>query len=517
MNKRLSILLLIAVLLATLAETAHAQCDILDKHLSFDIKRASLFDALNEISDKTGYFFIYDSNIISNDKKVKLEVRNERLSSILDKLLCDPTLEYTVISRHIVIARKGTKEQKPAQTASADSTNTLKSILIQGTIHDKDTKQTLPYVSVAIEGTSAGSITNKEGAFALRIKATPEILKRNLIISHIGYLTYKLPINISVNHPVPIYLTPQIISLQEVVIRRIDPHELIVNALKHRKNNYIGYPAYYTTFYREKIQKDGRYLSYSEAIFKIYKPQFSQPGNRDQVKELKARKISNIDATDTLVLKIKGGISTSLTLDVVKNLPDFLDEEFMDQYNYSLTDILPYNGHRAYAISFIQRNNIDLPLYKGILYIDIDNFAILGADFDINQRYLNKAANYLILQKSKTHNIKPECFSYSVTYREIGRYYYMSHVKCDINIKAKKKRRLFSSDFTASLEMATIDIDTVNVVKFERDEVLKPQSIFSDLTYTFDPKFWGDYNYILPEESLQDALSRINKKISKTE
>ncbi len=61
---------------------------------------------------------------------------------------------------------------------------------IQGTVYSKDSKETLPGVTVVVKGTSQGTITDLDGKFNL--KADPEA---TLEFSYVGYKTIDIPLN----------------------------------------------------------------------------------------------------------------------------------------------------------------------------------------------------------------------------------------------------------------------------------------------------------------------------------
>jgi hypothetical protein len=495
------------------ATPAKAQTSILENRYTFDTKRTSLYEALNIISQKTGYFFIYDSRILESDKRVKLEAKGEKLETILKDLLNNPRLGFRVLSKHILIVE--VKENGVAYRKESARLDSVATVSVKGRVFDEVSRKPLQYVSVAIEGTSEGTITNGEGCFVLKLRHSHE--QCNIRISHIGYKPYTFPMLLVRDQAVDLYLKPDVVSLQEIVIRRVDPTDIVAKAVKNFKENYSPTPYYLTTFYREGVLKNAGYLSYAEAIFKVYKPALGQFLGVEQVKEVKSRKIVNTEQNDTLLLKLKGGISACLTLDIVKSTPDFLEHAEMGKYRYTLSDIVSYESRNAYAISFVQKMGIDDPLFTGTMYIDTDSLAILGAEFEINPTYISKAADYLITKNSRTHIVKPERFAYSVTYRKVGNYYYINHAKCDMQLKVRKKGRLFSSIYTAFLEMATCNIDTKNATKFDKQEIIRPHVVFLDVPYTYDPNFWGDFNYIVPEEKLSEALKRINTKIEKIE
>lgn len=504
-----SVALFTFFMLLHLSGTGQAS-DILRSRYTFEAQRLSLYDALNTISKKSGYYFIYNSQIVENDRRVKLEAHNQPLQEIIGTLLNDPNLKLKVLANHILIY----KEQKPNEVASksAVADTTAQYISIVGNVWDEN-KKPLQYVSVAIEGEPIGTITNGDGKFSLKV---PQRLKgKQIAITHIGYEYFKFPIELTSEQRVDIYLKPTVISLQEIIIHHVNPEELLSKVYRMRKSNYSQQPVYLTTFYRESVQRNGKYLNFSEAIFKIYKPGLDQLFANSQIKELKSRKVVNANTSDTLILKIKGGISTCLFLDIASTVPEFIDPLESNKYRFTLSDIVTYESRSAYAIFFEQRPEMTEPLYTGTIYVDVDNLAILGADFEINPKYIQKATEYLIIQKNNSHVIKAERFAYSVSYRLVDGVYYINHATCNLSIKARKKGNLFSSTYTGKVEMATCNIETSNVTKFERQETIRPQTIYLDTPFSFDSNFWEDYNYIAPEEKLSEALKKINVKIEK--
>ena len=65
-------------------------------------------------------------------------------------------------------------------------------------------------------------------------------------------------------------------------------------------------------------------------------------------------------------------------------------------------------------------------------------------------------------------------------------------------------------------EMATCSIDTVDAKPFPKSERLQTRKIFSDADFQYDANFWGDFNIILPNEQLNEAVSKITAKIEES-
>jgi len=496
--------------------TVLAQESLLDKTISIPKQHTTLYNALNLISEKSGCLFIYDSQVVESDKRVKLVADKQPLKLVLDNILTNPEISYKVIGQHILIYRikkENIQVNKPQSLLPAQ--DTIKNIIVKGHIFDNENKTAIPYATIGIMEENIGTISNMDGYFMLKIPASYS--GSSLVVSHMGYMSQGIPIQLLNEQQVDIFLERRIISIQEVIIRYIDPNSIIAKAMENRDVNNNKEPVYTTSFYREGVQKNNRYISYSEAVFKIYKSSYTHDEHSDQVKMLKSRKIENTNPNDTVFLRLKAGILSALQLDIVKCVPGFLDLSLSSNYTYTYSDLVSYNSKDAYVITFIQKKGITDPLFTGTLYIDKDSFAILGADFEINPEFLEKAADDLVLKKSRKLNVTLERISYSVSYTPFKGKYFMNHARCDIKLKTRLKRHFSSDNFSTFLELATCNIDTTDVVKFAREEVIKPNMVFSEAQYTNDDSFWGEYNSIAPEEKVGEAISKIIEKIEDIE
>ena len=83
----------------------------------------------------------------------------------------------------------------------------------------------------------------------------------------------------------------------------------------------------------------------------------------------------------------------------------------------------------------------------------------------------------------------------------------------DLEFFARKRNKLFGSTYNIFFEMAVTELDTINVQRFAREERAPVHSVFSETINNYDRAFWGTDNYLLPEESITDALARINARL----
>lgn len=490
---------------ASIPKTLNAQDNVFEQKLSIEAQRATVYELLGKITESTGFFFIYDSKIVNSDKISKISSKSKTLKQVLDEILDDKSLDYKIVEKHILIFKRQEQQKHDSKK------DTLKSISIKGQVLDKITNKPLPFVTIGILDKNIGTISNFDGFFSLKLP--PQYLNSFITISHLGYKSQHIPIKALAEQKFDILLETEYISIQEVIIRNIDAKDVINKLLANRSINYPRQPIYLTSFYREGVLKDSKYLNYSEAIIKILKTPLNKVFEVDQVKLIQSRKVINIDQRDTLIVKIKAGLQSSLSLDIVKNLPDFLDPDFFNNYNYTKVDIVPINSRNAYAIAFEQKDWVYEPLYKGTLYVDMETFALVNAEFEINPKYVRKTDDMFVLKKSKKYSVIPEKISYNVSYNFSNGKYYINHIRGDLSLNYKRRFHLFSNNFHVFLELASCEVDTINVHRFSRDEVLKTNTVFLDSKFNFDETYWGEYNIISPEEKISQALSRINAKM----
>lgn len=490
--------------------TLFSQNSILNKKINIELNNISIEKALSKIEKKINYYFTYDEKIIDSNLKITLILKKEKLQTCLDTIFFNKSLYYKIIDNHIII--KSNKEI-PADEIEAEKDTLQKSIELRALVLDEITQEAIPFATVSLRDYSIGVITNIQGEFVLKIP--PSLSHQEIIISHIGYENkFEIVDNIK-NRNTVFQLKQSFVSIQEVIIRKTDAVFLIKSALKKTSENYSSKPNYMTAFYRESVQRAGEFMFFSEAVLKIYKSSYSNENTKDQIKVLKSRKMKNITISDTIVLKLKSGLQSAMVLDIVKNKIEFLQEENFIYYNYKMTDIVTYDNRTSYAIDFEQKENIIDALYKGTIYIDTENLAIIGAEFKINPQKVSKAQSNFVIKKTRGMKLRIIDTKYIVSYRLINNKFYLSHVRGELKIRAKKKKRLFSTLFETYLELAVSDIDSLNVKRFNRKETENLTGIFSELKHEYDEAFWEDYNFIKPEDSWQEAIKKVHRKLNK--
>ena len=106
--------------------------------------------------------------------------------------------------------------------------------------------------------------------------------------------------------------------------------------------------------------------------------------------------------------------------------------------------------------------------------------------------------------------------NYLVNYRKIGDTWQLNYVRTELMFTVRWNKKLFRSKYTTMTEMAVTDTETENITKYRFRETTKKGDILADQISDFeDPDFWGEYNIIQPEESIQSAIQRIERKLQR--
>jgi len=492
----------IALILFLFEQRTQCQQTILDSTFSFKEGIVKTGAALNIISQKTGFNFTYDSRLVDKERMTVMNFTDTRLNVILDSILKSDSLVYSVIDKYIIISR-------PESRSQAVDTTSQKVKYITGKIIDNETAEPLPFAALALKNNGKGTVTNNNGKFGMKI--TPDMLNDTLSVSYLGYLRREIPVREALGNNLTISMKREYISIPEIIIKNQNPQEIVARALRAIPKNYGNSPSLMTGFYREGVLKKSELQTYSEAILQIYKSAYTGTLLGDQIKVYKSRKIENTDRRDTLTVRLKAGLSTCLELDGAKNTFDFLDNPA--DYTYHLTDIVTYDDETAYAIEFEQRENVDLPLFEGTIYINTVDYGILSVEFDINPKYINKMKDSFVSTNTRGFNTWPSSVKYTVSYRKMDNRYFLNHVRGDLIFTASQKRKLFHSQFKVFFELAITETVLTNVTRFDREDLAPIHSIFSRTIKNYDAKFWGNQDFLRPEDNLLNALKNMNVKL----
>jgi len=402
--------------------------------------------------------------------------------------------------------------QSDAQINPINNNDSSSFKYFKGTILDSKSKNELTFASITVSGSNISTISNSEGDFLIKIPIDKQ--DGSLIISFLGYKHKTISIKDLMQEKNIVYLEPIKNLLKEVVVNAMDANKLFSNVLNNRSKNYGDSSIKMVGFYRESIKKRRTYVSVLESIVDIEKMPFSS-AVQDQVDILKGRKNVDYSKLDTINFKLEGGLYTALFIDIIKEPINIFSENVFDLYNFRFEDITQINDKQVFIISFKQKPALEDPdpLYSGKLFIDTKSLAIISATFQLNVENRIKAGLIFTRKKPKDLVLYPTEVSYQVDYRQQNNKWVFSYSRGDITFKLNWDKWIFNTSYNTTFELVNTNWENQYNQMQMNTQKLSPNVIMSDrIPNAVDVDFWGQYNIIEPEKSIETAIKKIQRK-----
>ena len=387
-------------------------------------------------------------------------------------------------------------------------------LVIRGKVVDSETNAPLIFATVAVKETNVATVTNIDGEFQIKIADLDK--SKNLEFTYLGYKNSVIPLtemrDNGYRNLIKMEAAP--IPIREIIVKPMMPDDIMERVIGSISKNYPSVPNLMTAFYRETIRKNRTYVSIGEALVEIFKAPYNSDLRFDGTRIYKGRKNTETEKVDTVLFKLQGGPFTSLELDLAKNPESILTADAMKYYNYTLTGVIEIDGRPNYVIEFVQKPSVDIPLFLGKFYIDTKTYALTTAEFGFNLSNKEEAASLFIRKKPLGMSVTPEVATYMVKYREQDGKWYFSYSRAEVKFKVNWKRKLFNTHYTTMSEIAVTDRTDQEVIKFAGRDKLRYSDIFLEEVSAFaDPDFWGDYNVIEPDQTIESAIRRIARRV----
>src|SRR5690606_1837935 len=166
----MKIILLLTVVLVQYAMASHGQ------NVNIRVKNTPVANVLYQLSQQSGYDFIYDASLLVKLEPISLNVENQPLGKVLEQCFADQSVEFVFNEDKTVIIRP-----RPSSTG-------LNQEHIVGTVKDA-VGNPLEGVSVLVQGTSRGAATDASGRFQIDAKSGETVVFRN-----VGYVSQEITI-----------------------------------------------------------------------------------------------------------------------------------------------------------------------------------------------------------------------------------------------------------------------------------------------------------------------------------
>ncbi len=238
-------------------------------------QKHTVLSVLNGLSKTQNLELSYSSDLVDLDQNIDIRLSNQPDSCIfqIEKLA---GLLISKQDGHLVIVPSPTKI-----------------IRVQGMVMDSVSKEPLPYASLQIKNTSAGTTTNSEGKFDFKVPA--RYIGYDIEITYLGYgsVNLKIPRNSAEN--VKVMLEPKPYTLSDVYVlpMKMQAIDMVKKAVKNIKRNYDRTTAQYDAFYRNTSFRDSLVCQLIEAALLIEDKGINTPSSTTEIKLQQFRKSNN--------------------------------------------------------------------------------------------------------------------------------------------------------------------------------------------------------------------------------
>ncbi len=458
--------------------------------ISLDYDDITLPQLIDTIRSKADIKIAYDVNSIPVDSLLSVHVIDKDPLDALKILLYNSGVEILFNGNQVIIREK---QKEP-----------IRFFRLGGRVIDYN-NQPVSLVNISFINRPIGTVTNNMGEF--EFSAPVNYFGDTLFFSCLGYKVAGVPI-ISSDLAITVKLSETSVSLPEVIIKYRNVNEIVESFKKYRKENYLEDRTLFTAFFRETVKQNDRFVNVSEAALEIIKYPYDQPFKLEHVKFIKGRKYQDVEKMRDINFRIEGGPFYFSRIDIARYMDFFPADDEEPIYKYKLEGLDYEYDRMVYLVTFEPiTDNGDL-LYKGVLRIDTETYALISAEFELTKNTLHKSRKYLIRKESRKVKAKPYYARYSINYRPYENRWVLNKLIGELKIYINDKKNKNKTMFTAVTELLMSDFKDAGKIKFKPSELYKSNYILTDKIKDYDPEFWKDYNVIKPDEDIENVFKK---------
>ncbi len=194
---KITLIILFWAVFQTFASGVYSQ----NSRLSMSTRNATIESVLQDIEDNSDYYFLYNGKLIDVNRKVSLDVKNEKIEDVLNLIFKDSGVKYEVFGRQIVLS--------PENMVGAQG-GLQQTVPVKGKV-SSSTGDPLPGVTILVKGTSIGTITDADGVYSINTEGKGNVL----VFSFIGMK----PVEVTIDgrNRIDVKMQEETIGLDEVV------------------------------------------------------------------------------------------------------------------------------------------------------------------------------------------------------------------------------------------------------------------------------------------------------------
>lgn len=184
----------------------HISAKSFSQNITLSEKNSSLQTVLNKIEQQSGYDIFMQTELLAGSNKVSLNVKNQPLAKVLEKVFKDQPVTFAIVGHTIVVKEKNVQ--------AAQNITGVPASVYTGKVVDAATGEPLIGASIGLKGSTRATTTGLNGTFKLNVGTEQGTV---LVISYIGYITKEVTLTGTSDLGI-ISMQPGANSMKEVVV-----------------------------------------------------------------------------------------------------------------------------------------------------------------------------------------------------------------------------------------------------------------------------------------------------------
>lgn len=185
------------------------------QRVTLNKKDATFTEVIAELRRQSGYNFLFKKALAKKVGKISIQAKDEALEDVLERVLADQPLTYTILDeiRSIIIKEQMTPvtNSRKEKIESLHPTLLLQQRTVSGRVTD-ELGNPLEGVNVRIRGEMAGTVSDTQGNYTIKIDDSNAVL----VFSYIGFGTVER--RVEAGNVINVVLNKQEDELDEVVV-----------------------------------------------------------------------------------------------------------------------------------------------------------------------------------------------------------------------------------------------------------------------------------------------------------
>ena len=254
------------------------------------------------------------------------------------------------------------------------------------------TKEPVQSATITVKNSGFGTVSNDEGTFQVVASTNSEIL-----ISHLEFKTTTISLNQIDSKTNTIFLEPNTIELEDIIVTKESINELLYKAVEASKVRF-NKPIILNTYYREFVKVNDKYTRFTDGLvdYHMIKSKADLIVNQSRAAKLISEDDQTLDVASGL--DVRSATTKQYTFSALEKI--LFDGKNYEDYDFELKSRIEKSGNEVYIINFKPKEDLKKYLYKGTVVFNPDNYLITDVEIESDQSKLEytKTINILIVK-----------------------------------------------------------------------------------------------------------------------